>query len=330
MNMINKKQILLFGLSANPPSGNGGHQSITEYFAQNLQKNEKDNREFNEIWILPVYSHAFSNKGDQIDFDSKLEMCKLNFETLNNKNYGCKIYVKDFERSYALEKKKTKLYSADMLETLREKYRDCEFSWFMGGDTIVDLFSLKTNKNGSMKPLWGRPEYIISTTPIYYTERLGENRKLSNSEIYKNIFNNSKMLKSYITSNMEINKNKLQLYPQNIESLRNISSTNIRINLFKYFNYGDINAKENLENDLYVLVFNYIKSNEKIKKYYSMFSIEILKKINSTYFNNKNSTNKIKNKNLVKNLTQLYMLTENNTIKKKINNVIGKLVPKIV
>lgn len=335
-NTINKiiKQVLLFGLSGNPPSGNGGHRSIAEYFAQNNQikenGNSKDDRAFKEMWILPVYAHAFAYKSDQIDFDSKLEMCRLNFETLNQDSENtCKIYVKDFERKFPEEQGKTKLYSADMLKTLRKKFSNCEFSWFMGGDTLVDLFSLKTNnKTGKENPLWGTPEYIMKTTPIYYTMREGESRTLENSNLYKNLNANASS-KRYFKNSMGITKDMLKLYPQTIQ-LGDISSTGIRVDFFKYFNYNDSRAKDALDNNLYQLVLNYIENSPKVKKYYSTISTEVLKKMNNSYFEKK-PTNKNKLTNVTRNLTKLYINlsneNKNKVMKNRLNRLIG-LIPK--
>ena len=335
-NTINKiiKQVLLFGLSGNPPSGDGGHRTIAEYFAQNKQirenGNAKDDRAFKEMWILPVYAHAFAYKSDQIDFDSKLEMCRLNFESLNededSKN-TCKIYVKDFERKFPEEQGKTKLYSADMLKTLRKKFSNCEFSWFMGGDTLVDLFSLKTNnKTGEEKPLWGTPEYIMKTTPIYYTMREGESRTLENSNLYKNLNANASS-KRYFKNSMGINKDMLKLYSQTIQ-LKDISSTGIRVDFFKYFNYNDSVAKKALNNNLDPLVLNYIENSPKVKKYYSILSTEVLKKMNNSYFEKK-PTNKIKLTNVTRNLTKLFMNLSNENKNKAMKNRLHKLIGSI-
>lgn len=335
-NTINKiiKQVLLFGLSGNPPSGDGGHRSIAEYFAQNKQirengnaKDAKDDRAFKEMWILPVYAHAFAYKSDQIDFDSKLEMCRLNFESLNEDSENtCKICVKDFERKFPEEQGKTKLYSADMLKTLRKKFSNCEFSWFMGGDTLVDLFSLKKNNKGEEKPLWGTPEYIMKTTPIYYTMRKGESRTLENSNLYKNLNVNASP-KRYFKNSMGITKDMLKLYPQTIQ-LGDISSTGIRVDFFKYFNYNDPVAKKALDNNLYPEVLKFIENSPEVKKYYSMISTEVLKKMNNSYFEKK-LTNKNKLTSVTRNLTKLYMNLSNENKNKAMKNRLNILIEKV-
>jgi len=338
-NTINKiiKQILLFGVSGNPPSGNGGHRSIAKYFARNMQAvGRKNERIFKEMWILPVYAHAFESKSDQIDYDSKLELCKRNFESLNDEGYPCQIYVKDYERRFPLEQKKNKLYSADMLKTLRQKFANCEFSWFMGGDTFIDLFSFK---KGTKNPLWGSPEYIMKTTPVYYTARREKgNENLSVNELknkfmtqfestnlYRNLpnNNNNNSKKEYFMGAKKITKKMLKLHLQNIE-LKDISSTGIRVDLFKFFNYNDKEAEERLNNTLFKSVFEYIKGTPNIRKYYSIISPEVLKKMNNSYFNKKTVNNSM-SRNLVSRLTILSNSTNNQTFKTRLQSLVNRI-----
>jgi hypothetical protein len=50
--ILRRKSICLFGLSADPPTGYGGHVGIV----QALQQMD----EWDEVWVLPVYRHTFS------------------------------------------------------------------------------------------------------------------------------------------------------------------------------------------------------------------------------------------------------------------------------
>lgn len=47
-----KKSICLFGLSADPPTGYGGHVGIVQTLQQQNQ--------WDEIWVIPVYRHTFN------------------------------------------------------------------------------------------------------------------------------------------------------------------------------------------------------------------------------------------------------------------------------
>ena len=56
------KRVCLFGLSANPPTGNGGHIGIVKALsALRLHPQQENSREkFDEIRVLPVYKHMFA------------------------------------------------------------------------------------------------------------------------------------------------------------------------------------------------------------------------------------------------------------------------------
>lgn len=63
--------VLIFGLSANPPTGRHGHAGIVQYLAS-LGKWE-------EIWVTPVYKHMHAKNSTLIDFEHRYNMCRLNF-----------------------------------------------------------------------------------------------------------------------------------------------------------------------------------------------------------------------------------------------------------
>lgn len=86
-------RILIYGLSANPPTGIHGHLGICAYFAAL----------FDQVWVLPVYQHIFSTKSHLIPFEHRFTMCQrlfqpphLNASTLSNQIYQTK-YVLDQE-----------------------------------------------------------------------------------------------------------------------------------------------------------------------------------------------------------------------------------------
>jgi len=66
-------RILLFGLSANPPTGKTGHLGIVHYLSR-LGK-------WDEVWVMPVYKHLHNKDSTLAPFDDRLEMCKINFHT---------------------------------------------------------------------------------------------------------------------------------------------------------------------------------------------------------------------------------------------------------
>lgn len=68
-NALRGSSIAIFGLSANPPTGRGGHGGIIEYL--------KNTNIFSEIWILPVYQHMYAAKNQMVAFEHRLEMLNL-------------------------------------------------------------------------------------------------------------------------------------------------------------------------------------------------------------------------------------------------------------
>lgn len=54
------KRVCLFGTSANPPTGMGGHVGIASHLASTKQGNDAGLPIFDEVRILPVYSHVFN------------------------------------------------------------------------------------------------------------------------------------------------------------------------------------------------------------------------------------------------------------------------------
>lgn len=61
-NTLKMKRVCLFGLSANPPTGNGGHVGIVKALsALPLHPQQENSQEkFDEIRVLPVYRHMFA------------------------------------------------------------------------------------------------------------------------------------------------------------------------------------------------------------------------------------------------------------------------------
>ena len=54
-----KLRVCLFGTSANPPTGEGGHAGIARHLAS-IEKSNGGGTEFDEVRVLPVYSHVFN------------------------------------------------------------------------------------------------------------------------------------------------------------------------------------------------------------------------------------------------------------------------------
>ena len=90
------RSICLFGTSANPPTGKEGHIGIVEALSAMKQTkssiNEIENGElkksllmFDEIRVVPVYSHPFPAKRALLaPFEHRVQMCKLAFQHVPN------------------------------------------------------------------------------------------------------------------------------------------------------------------------------------------------------------------------------------------------------
>src|SRR5947208_16801171 len=91
--------VLVFGLSANPPTGLSGHAGIVKWAATEARVGE---RAPDRVWVLPVYRHAFVDKQDMPSFSHRFEMAKLAFEHLPGVPAG-RVVVKDTEKSVHAE-----------------------------------------------------------------------------------------------------------------------------------------------------------------------------------------------------------------------------------
>lgn len=79
-------KVCLFGTSANPPTGNGGHTGIVKA----LSKLDY----FNEIRVIPVYKHNFLSKQNcLLAYRHRYKMCQISFGTIP------KVTVSDAERT---------------------------------------------------------------------------------------------------------------------------------------------------------------------------------------------------------------------------------------
>lgn len=70
--MAKRKEVLLYGTSANPPTGLQGHMGAVAYCRQFVD----------EVWILPVYQHIYSTKRQLAPFAHRVNMCNLAIKVL--------------------------------------------------------------------------------------------------------------------------------------------------------------------------------------------------------------------------------------------------------
>jgi len=146
-----REQVLLVGLSANPPTYRGGHVGIMEYFARGKQ--------FDQIWALPVYSHMFVTKRELAPFEHRVAMLKLALGDVP------KVKVVEVERelgeaavNYAtkagLPLHEVRVGTVDVLCHLQRTFPHIEFSLVLGTDTYADLAAGKWKRGDEILRRW--------------------------------------------------------------------------------------------------------------------------------------------------------------------------------
>lgn len=157
------RRILLFGLSANPPTGAGGHCGLVRHFCEEGM--------FDELWIVPVYRHMFRSKREQlVDFETRYEMCCAAFEELSSPE--CLVQVVRAEKevfdaavaAHGGPAEDVSVGTYDLVRYLSGQHPDAHFSFLMGTDTYADLRSGK----------WRRSEDLLDLLSIAVVRRLGE------------------------------------------------------------------------------------------------------------------------------------------------------------
>lgn len=148
-----RRQVCLFGTSANPPTGIGGHLGIVTSLCSMDR--------FDEVRILPVYRHPFSSKRDDlVSFDHRMKMCELAFSSLPKAQVSNAEKLCFEQRAKGLsgeELQFLKLGTAELLETLMEEEPDVDFSFCLGADTFMDLTAWKWRRSRDvLKLLDGR------------------------------------------------------------------------------------------------------------------------------------------------------------------------------
>ena len=161
MSSSRRREVLLFGLSANPPTGLKGHMGVVKH-CRLL---------YDEIWLLPVYQHIYSSKRQLAPFAHRVEMCRLALETLRSEvNDGAVIKVVEEERKMIEDIAATtkrpqelRLGSIDLVHYLLDKYPDMNFTMLLGGDTYADLLAGK----------WKRGDELMKLVKVVVVDRQG-------------------------------------------------------------------------------------------------------------------------------------------------------------
>lgn len=162
-----RRQVCLFGTSADPPTGEGGHLGIVRALAATSSIDDDcSSSSIDEVRVLPVYQHQFQNKRNRLGpFEHRYNMCQLAFRAVP------KVVVSDCEKrcfEQLLAKSQhndggedlsstLRVGTADLLDMLLQEEPDTDFYFAMGADTFMDLTDWKWKRSKDVfKLLEGR------------------------------------------------------------------------------------------------------------------------------------------------------------------------------
>lgn len=149
--------IVLFGLSANPPTGFGGHGGIVRWAASGRGFSAFGGRPPAEVWVLPVFVHAFSEKRDMPAFEHRMEMARLAFEDLPGTTVP--VRVLDVERRVSEAWSRQPGFGAgrpgtiDVVRYLYAAHPHARFGLLLGADTYLDLKAGKWKESRRLEEL---------------------------------------------------------------------------------------------------------------------------------------------------------------------------------
>lgn len=153
-----KRLVMLFGLSADPPTGLGGHAGMVRWAAQ---AQVVGLGRVDEVWVLPVYRHAFESKLDMTRFEHRFRMAQLAFESLEG--IEGRVRVLDIERRLALARPDELVGTIDVVRALCAEHPSVQFALLLGADTHRDLLAGR----------WKESEALRSLVPVVVVPRKG-------------------------------------------------------------------------------------------------------------------------------------------------------------
>ena len=162
--------VILFGLSANPPTGRGGHAGIVRWAATRAALPAFGGGGVDEVWVLPVYAHAFADKRDMPDFEHRLRMCALAFGP-GLPEVADRVRVLDVERTLAEAAgaveapagHAVRVGTIDVVRHLMAEHPGVRFGLLLGADTYRDLLDGK----------WKDSAELLQLVPVVALPRLG-------------------------------------------------------------------------------------------------------------------------------------------------------------
>ena len=224
-----RKNIALFGLSANPVTDRGGHGEIVKALLamERIKTNgddDDDDKLYDEVWVVPVYRHAFESKNDAMlktkmpNFQQRCEMCEKQFSIPGEGKASVKrvkvrrieLEATEWKRKVTGDADATIVGTFELLDYLRNVYekekddfekRNIEYTFVMGKDAYDDLISGK----------WIRGDEILKTTNLVVVPRISSTAPTT----------------ATATPTM-IKEAKSVVFLDNISGMRDVSSTAVR------------------------------------------------------------------------------------------------------
>jgi nicotinate (nicotinamide) nucleotide adenylyltransferase len=163
-----RRTVLLFGTSANPPTGLQGHAGIVRWAATEAHVRFPQTTEAvraDEVWVLPVFHHPFTEKHRMPSFEDRLAMAHLAFDRLSGAEG--RVFIKDTERTVHLEaasrSKDAWAGTIDVVRHLIREHPSTRFALLLGQDTYRDLATGK----------WKEAPQLTALVPIVVVAREG-------------------------------------------------------------------------------------------------------------------------------------------------------------
>lgn len=146
------RTVIVFGLSANPPTGLRGHAGLVAWAVERAD----------EVWVLPVYRHAFHEKRELAPWEDRVEMARLAFEHLPGA--GGRVRVLELERTLAERLPAgERLGTIDVMRALIAAHPEVHFELLLGADTFRDL----------ARGRWKESAALLALVPLRVVAREG-------------------------------------------------------------------------------------------------------------------------------------------------------------
>ena len=157
------ERILLFGLSADPPTGERGHLGLVKWASQRRMYPELGGA-IDRIWVVPVHRHTFVEKSGLSPYIHRVAMARLCFEGVQGQ---VPVEVSEAERELADSRTSLgsgeRLGTLDLIDFLEGAHPGCRFGLLLGADTARDVWSGR----------WKRSDELLKRVAIVTVPRIG-------------------------------------------------------------------------------------------------------------------------------------------------------------